>query len=395
MMLLLSFPSRAFGRSPLRVSDVGRRSTIYDVARAAGVSTTTVSRVLNGRPDVAEATRARVQRVVAELGYARASSSRRGPAEAAHYVTIIAHFLDNEYIGAIVRGILDQLDPSSYQTVVHLTAEQRAREAEYVRIARSTGSDGLLMVTPCLREAELADLAGHDTPFVMIDAYPDSSEALCVRATNWQGMRDGVSYLIELGHRRIGLILGQRGDRITEAREHGYRSALSEAGLPFEPSLVVDGSYNAPSGFRAALALLALEPRPTAIVASNDLMALGTMEAARVRDLAVPHDLSVMGYDDLPLAAHTHPPLTTIHQPLYDMGRMAAQMLVDLAAKRDPVSRQVELPTRLIVRGSCAVPPVEMARPGARATDREGESGFPEEGFPEEGFPTERRREAS
>jgi DNA-binding LacI/PurR family transcriptional regulator len=367
------------------MSDASQRSTIHDVARAAGVSTTTVSRVLNGRPDVAEATRARVQRVVAQLGYTSSSSSRRRSAEAVHYVTIIAHGVDNEYIGAIVRGILDQLDLTSHQAVLHLTDVQLTREADYVRIAQRTGSDGLLIVTPRLRDRDLSNLVGNGTPYVLIDFYSDTNTVPCVRATNWQGMREGVSYLVALGHRRIGYIAGRRGDRITEAREHGYRSALNEANLPFDPSLVVDGDYSQLSGFGAATALLSLEARPTAIVASSDLMAVGAIEAARVLGLDVPHDLAVLGFDDLPLAANTHPPLTTIRQPLYDMGRMAAQMVVDLAAKRGLLSRQVELPTQLIVRASCAAPPAKMEPLSACEAGRSGE----------EEPSIERRREAS
>jgi len=336
--------------------DSPQRSTIHDVARVAGVSTTTVSRVLNDRPDVAEATRMRVQRAVAELGYSAGVAPRRRSGEAVHYVTIIAHGVDNEYIGTIVRGILDQLDLTSHQAVLHLTDVQLAREQDYVRIAQVTGSDGLLIVTPRLRDPDLSDLMGNSTPYVMIDYYPDTNTAPCVRATNWQGMREGTNYLIALGHRRIGFITGRRGDGITEARLHGYRSALLEASLPFDPDLVVDGDYGQPSGFRAATTLLSLNTRPTAIVASNDLMAMGAIEAAHALGLAVPEGVSVLGFDDLPMAATTHPPLTTIRQPLYEMGRMAAQMVVALSEKRELVSRQIELPTRLIVRASCTPP---------------------------------------
>jgi len=333
-----------------------RRSTIHDVARAAGVSTTTVSRVLNGRPDVAEATRLRVQRALADLGYGGGATPRRHAREDVHYVTIIAHGVDNEYIGTIVRGILDQLDLTAHQAVLHLTDVQLAREEDYVRIAQRTGSDSLLIVTPRLRDPDLSDLMGNGTPYVMIDYYPETNTAPCVRATNWQGMREGTNYLIALGHRRIGFITGRRGDGITEARLHGYRSALLEASLPFDPDLVVDGDYGQPSGFSAASALLSLNTRPTAIVASNDLMAMGAIEAARVLGLAVPKDVSVLGFDDLPTAATIHPPLTTIRQPLYEMGRMAAQMVVALSEERELVSRQIELPTQLIVRASCTPP---------------------------------------
>lgn len=327
--------------------------TIADVARAAGVSTATVSRALNHRPDVSAETRERVERVAAKLGYRGRYGHRRRSRRAARHITLLAHAIDNEYIGTICSGITDQLDPCTHQLLLLLTKADAGLEAEYVRVARRTGSDGILVVTPRLSDREFCDLLGDGTACVLIDFYPDTPSLPCIRATNWQGAREATNYLISLGHRRVGFIAGRRLDQITESREHGYRSALVDAHIPYSPELTADGDYSWASGFRAGKELLALDSPPTAIFACSDLMAFGAIEAIHAAGLRVPDDISVVGFDDLPMAADTYPPLTTMRQPLYEMGRMAAQMVVSLIDGKDVVSRQIELPTRLVVRQSC------------------------------------------
>jgi len=209
------------------------------------------------------------------------------------------------------------------------------------------------VVTPRLSDHDFLEFVSDGMACVLIDFYPETPCLPCIRATNWQGAREATNYLISLGHRRIGFIAGRRQDHITESREHGYRPALVEARSPYSPELTAEGDYSWASGFRAGSQLLALDPPPTAIFACSDLMAFGAIEAIHAAGLRVPEDLSVVGFDDLPMAAETYPPLTTIRQPLYEMGRMAAQMVVSLIEGKDVVSRQIELPTRLVVRQSC------------------------------------------
>lgn len=337
----------------MSVSDTPSNPTIIDVAQRAGVSVATVSRVLNEHPDVAENTRQRVLGAVEQLGYRASPSSARK--DVVSYVTIIANTLNSEYGSTLLRGILDQFDLDAHQAVLHLTDANLSREVNYIQVARRTGSHGLLLITPHTREDELIDSIGCTIPYVFIDAYPDSTTMPCVRATNWQGARDAVNYLISLGHRRIGFIGGPHSSKITESREHGYRSALAEVGIPFSPELVQEGDYLLARGYEAAAQLLALDERPTAIFAASDLMALGAISAAYAAGLHVPQDISIVGFDDIPLVASWHPPLTTVQQPLYQMGRMAAQMIVALVSGQKLVSPQIELPTQLIVRESCTV----------------------------------------
>lgn len=337
------------GESPAPVPN----PTIADVARVAGVSTATVSRALNHRPDVSADTRQHVERVAAQLGYRGRYGHRRRSRRATHHITLLAHAVDNEYIGTICSGITDQLDPRAHQLSLLLTKADERLEAEYVRVARRTGADGILVVTPRLGDRAFLDLVCDGMACVLIDFYSDDPSLPCIRATNWQGAREATNYLISLGHRRIGFIAGRRMDQITESREHGYRSALVDAHIPYSPELTADGDYSWASGFLAGRKLLALHPPPTAIFASSDLMAFGAIEAAHAAGLRVPDDVSVVGFDDLPMAAEAYPALTTMRQPLYEMGRMAAQMIVSLIEGHDVVSRQIELPTRLVVRQSC------------------------------------------
>jgi LacI family transcriptional regulator len=293
---------------------------------------------------------------VKEQGYRSSSSRKRRSRESLRYISIIAHAADNEYIGNVVRGMLDQLEITAYQGVLHLTDLDPQREAQYVRLAQDIGSDGILLITPRLTDVVLNGLIVDGTPFVLIDAYPEHAETPWVRCTNWQGAREATNYLISLGHRRIGFIGGRRGDNITEAREHGYRSALVDAGIPFDPTLVSDGDYTKVSGSRAMAPILQLEELPTALLVCADLMAIGVMQSIAKAGLRVPEDISIIGFDDLPSAANLSPPLTTVRQSLYEMGRMAAQMVVALARDEELVSQQVELPTRLITRESCCPP---------------------------------------
>ena len=327
--------------------------TIADVARAAGVSTATVSRALNHRSDVSTETREHVERVAAQLGYRGRHGHRRRSRRATRHITLLAHAIDNEYVGTICSGITDQLDPRAHQLFLLLTKADERLEAEYVRVARRTGSDGLLVVTPRLSDHDFLEFVSDGMACVLIDFYPETPCLPCIRATNWQGAREATNYLISLGHRRIGFIAGRRQDHITESREHGYRSALVHGRIPYSPELTAEGDYSWASGFRAGSQLLALDPPPTAIFACSDLMAFGAIEAIHAAGLRVPEDLAVVGFDDPPMAAETYPPLTTIRQPLYEMGRMAAQMVVSLIEGKDVVSRQIELPTRLVVRQSC------------------------------------------
>lgn len=327
--------------------------TLTKVAEIAGVSIATVSRVFRERPDVSEDARQRVLEAAKELGYTSGANQKQKSKDTIRYITIVIDYLDNQYVDVIVQGILEQLNAHSFQAVLKLIRPDLKWENNYLEVIRRTGSEGLLIVSSDTRNMDFSSLIEHQLEYVFVGHGLENFQVPCVQATNWKGARDATNHLIELGHRRIGLVAGRANDSVSDAREHGYRSALIDAGIPYEPAIVRAGSYDRISGYEAARQLLSLEERPTAIFACSDGMAMGILEAAWLMGLRVPEDLSLVGFDDLPLASSLHPPLTTVRQPLRQMGSVAAQMLVTLIEGRSLLAPQVELPTQLIIRQSC------------------------------------------
>lgn len=330
--------------------------TIVDVAREAGVSYTTVSRVLNNKENVKPETRERVLTAMTRLGYVVDQRARSLAGGHSQVIGLLVHDLGTSYIGLIIRGIEAELAPAQYDLLLYTTHRRKTKESVYVATLARGLADGLLIVLPRDPAAYLETLRMSNFPYVLIDHRGISDEISAVTAANWQGGYTATEYLIKLGHRRIGHITGAMDQGCARDRLEGYKAALADHGIPFDPELVQEGDFFQPAGYAGARALLHLPDPPTAIFAANDVMAFGVMEAIRECNLRIPEDVSVIGFDDIPEASRVHPPLTTIQQPLEEMGRLATRMLLELL--RDPGigSRRVELPTKLIVRQSCQPP---------------------------------------
>lgn len=330
--------------------------TIVDVAREAGVSYTTVSRVLNNKENVKPETRERVLTAMTRLGYVVDQRARSLAGGHSQVIGLLVHDLGTSYIGLIIRGIEAELAPAQYDLLLYTTHRRKTKESVYVATLARGLADGLLIVLPRDPAAYLETLRMSNFPYVLIDHRGISDEISAVTAANWQGGYTATEYLIKLGHRRIGHITGAMDQGCARDRLEGYKAALADHGIPFDPALVQEGDFFQPAGYAGARALLHLPDPPTAIFAANDVMAFGVMEAIRECNLRIPEDVSVIGFDDIPEASRVHPPLTTIQQPLEEMGRLATRMLLELL--RDPGigSRRVELPTKLIVRQSCQPP---------------------------------------
>jgi LacI family transcriptional regulator len=331
-----------------------RRATLAAVAAEAGVSLPTVSKVVNGRPDVAPDTRARVERLLGEFNYHR-PGSRRGQRRGRRsgLIDLIFNGLDSPWAVEILRGVEDWC--ASHQTGAAVSAVRHgsARPASWTSALASHDTDGVILVTSELTQAQLQQLRSGGIPLVVVDpANPPPPELASVGATNWAGGLAATQHLLRLGHRRMAAIAGPQDYLCSRARLDGYRSALDQAGIAFDPGLVRHGDFRHEGGFVRAGELLDLPGRPTAIFAGSDQQALGVYEAARQRGLRIPQDLSVVGFDDLPVARWVSPPLTTVRQPLAEMGRAAAQMLGDLINGQPQRSRRVELSTELITRES-------------------------------------------
>lgn len=337
-------------------SKASNGATIIDVAREAGVSYATVSRVVNGKAHVKPDKRERVLQAMARLGYVANQHARSLAGGRSHIVGLLVPDLGTGYIGEIVRGIDRELERVHYDLMLYTTHRRRAKEASYASALSGGLADGLLLVLPRDPAAYLSVLRQRNFPYVLIDHHGIDRTGPAVGATNWQGAYDATHYLIGLGHRRIGFITGTLDMACSTERLDGYQQALRDADLGVSEAYVRVGDFHQPGGYLCASELLALAEPPTAIFASNDVMAFGVMEAVRERGLHIPSDISIVGFDDIGQAANVHPPLTTVRQPLEEMGRTATRMLIELIENpQQPITR-TELATELIVRGSCRSP---------------------------------------
>lgn len=315
---------------------MSRFARIQEVARAAGVSLKTVSRVLNAEPNVRPETRLRVEEAAKALNYRPNPSARR---LAGHRSYVIALLYDNpssNYMTEILSGVLDACNESRYHLVLLPLPCASADFAEEVEalIAHSR-PDGVVLTPPLTDQpALLARLADAQLPHASIS--PAEVDRVGVTLDESKAVRELIGHLVALGHRRIGHVTGHASHTARRWRLDGYREALAQAGIAYDPGLVVDGAFSFESGVEGARRLLALEPRPTAVFAANDDTAAGVLRVAGELGLRVPQDLSVCGFDDTPLARHIFPSLTTVRQPSREMGRSAALEL--LRAIREPGS---------------------------------------------------------
>jgi LacI family transcriptional regulator len=333
-------------------TEQGQDITILDVAREANVSYSTVSRVINNkgvRPDKRE----RVLRAMTELGYVANLQARSLAGGKSNIIGLLIHSLNVEYFGEIVRGVDDELALLQYDLMLYTTHRRRGRESAYVTRLTRNLVDGLLLILPQNPDAYLETLRLRRFPYVLVDPHGAALDVPSVGTTNKQGGYDGTQYLIELGHRRIGFITGNMEIACARDRLEGYQLSLTDNGIAFDPLLVQEGDFLQQRGYSCTLELLNLAEPPTAIFASNDISALGVMEAVRDRGLHIPDDISILGFDDIPQIEHVHPPLTTIRQPLADMGRVAAQLLMTYITNPETDAKRIELPTELIIRQSC------------------------------------------
>ncbi len=334
----------------------GRDVTIFDVAERAGVSHSTVSRVLNNKNNVNAGTRERVLQAMTQLGYVSNVSARSLAGGSSHVIGLLVDHLNTGYMGEIIRGIDEALEEHNYNLMLYTTHRQKVKETAYVNKLTHDLADGLILIVPRNEKAYLETLQQRRFPYVLIDYQGYNRHVPSIITTNKKGGYDATSYLIEIGHRRIGFITGEMLFGCALERLTGYQAALADHGIAFDPELVSEGNFLQPQGYRCAHHLLSLSQPPTALFVSNDVMAFGAMEAARDLGFHIPDDLSIIGFDDVPQAAHVHPPLSTVCQPLVEMGRSAAILLLKYIANPFAEIERVELSTRLVIRESCRPP---------------------------------------
>ncbi len=330
------------------------RPTIARVAAQAGVSVPTVSKVINGRADVSPATRSRVEAAIREQGYHRSDRSQR----AAPILELIFHELESEWALEIVRGVERVAGQQHMAVVLTELHGRRTPGRGWIEGALARHPTGVIAVFSDLTESVRTQLRTRRIPFVVVDPTGEPlHDTPSIGAANWNGGLAATRHLLGLGHRRIAVVGGPDWILCSRARMDGYRAAMDAAGVPVDPELISHGQFQVDEGVRKGRSLLRRADRPTAIIAGNDLQALGVYQAAREARLHIPEDLSVVGFDDLPVAQWVGPPLTTIRQPLFEMAVAAAELVLALARGEQRVQTRVELATELVIRESTAPPP--------------------------------------
>jgi LacI family transcriptional regulator len=329
-----------------------RRVTIGDVATAAGVSVATVSKVINGRYGVAAQTFARVQAVIDEMGYESSIVAQSLRSHRTNVIGIVVADIE-PFSAELLKGCARAVHGSGYELVVYsgggLGRAKAGWERRYLSRISGTLTDGTVLVTPAVVEVV------NSAPVVAVDPHTGPSSLPTVASDNLKGAITATEHLIRLGHRRIGFLAGRPDLESARLREQGFRQALAAAGLTADPALVRVGGYESESAEAPVRGMLALPPdrRPTAVFAANDVSALETMRVAAGLGLRIPADLSVIGFDNIPESALVEPGLTTIEQPIQDMGHAAVRMLLGLIDGTRTDDLRITLPTSLVVRSSC------------------------------------------
>ena len=341
------------------------RATIRDVAKAAGISVATASRALNDREDVSDETRQRVLQAAEELNFVPSALARALVSDNTKIIGVIVGDASDPYFATIVRGISDIAREKGYLTMICNSDRIPDVELSYVRMMRDYHTDGIIFAGGSLNDEahmrEMGELISRarerHTPVVSLGSHLFESPQINI--DNTSAAADMTGYLVGLGHSRIGFIDGPELLTTTALRRDGYKQALKKHGIPYDPDLVVSSNFTYESGQAATDTLLTRDPLPTAIFGSNDLVAIGCLARLRERGISVPDQISVAGFDDIFAARYVNPPLTTIQVPMWKMGAIGMQKLVQMIETTDKVDDVTLLEHSLVVRASCA--PVRLA----------------------------------
>ena len=332
------------------------------------MSVATVSRVLNDSGPVSDATRARIERVALRLRYTPNSAARSLITRRTHTIGVLLPDLYGEFFSEVIRGIDLVAQRNGYHMLVSSShAEQQALEAALGAMRGRV--DGLIVMSPDLDQRTLRSSLAACPAVVLLNCAAPSSEFDTIKIDNVGGATAMTKHLLSLGHRRIAFIAGARGNVDSEERRRGYRATLRAARVEQHPLMVIDGGFTEDGGYGAAKALAALPPalRPTAIFAANDSMAIGALSALRELGVVVPEEMAVAGFDDIPIARYTSPPLTSVRVPIIELGERATELLVLTLTDNGARRRAHEtLATTLIVRQSCGATDSSARRSGAR-----------------------------
>ena len=336
------------------------RATIYDIAEKIGVSASTVSRALQDHPRIGDVTKARVQAVAQELGYIPSAVARGLKTKRSDVIGVIVHRIEDPYLADVLRGIEDTLRESKYSLFLAATQRIPEREQEVMQAMSERRVDGVIISSSHIDMNKLQRLDEYGIPCVLVNNQEmPEPDTYSVYHDEIYGMNQLVRHLIELGHERIAYIGSHRAGRANVKRQQGYEEALEQANLERRAEYIADGDNGQPQGGAQGMCqLLTLDEWPTAAVCYNDMMAIGAIQAAHQAGLHVPNDISIAGFDNIDLATYVTPPLTTFHQPRYELGQLAAKKILHNLNRETTVDRSLisTLRGELIVRQSTASP---------------------------------------
>jgi len=328
-------------------------TTLEEIARLARTSRSTVSRVINTDPNVREATRQRVLDVIQRLNYKPNQAARSLAGGRTHILglvipTGVASVFTDPYIPTLIRGISTTCQEHDYSVMLWL-AEVEYERHTVMQVLQNGFIDGIIVSAMPINEKMIDDLIASQLPFILVGRNPQHPELNYVDVENQAGANQAVRHLLALGRRRIACLSGPLNTIVGIDRQAGYREALSAYGIPIDPDLIREGDFSEEDGYRLTHCLL--PHQPDAIFAASDAMALGALRLLHEMGISVPQQIAVIGFDDMPFAARSQPPLTTIRQPIMQTGAVAAKSLIECI--EDSLLRQIVLPTELIIRSSC------------------------------------------
>lgn len=347
-------------------------STIKDVARLAGVSPMTVSRVINSSGYASQAARARVERAVAELGFVPNALARHLRSKRTRTLALVISDITNPFFTTIARGVEDIAAAHDFAVMFCNTDESEAEEIAYLQMLIQRRIDGVLLVPASDSGKSLRLLRTHRVPVVVLDRRVSSPRVDQVRSDSEAGAYQLVRHLTELGHRRIAMLTGHRNISTAADRAAGHRRALAELGIEHDDHLVLYEGFSLEAGYRMACQVLNLHPRPTALFAANNFIAFGAIRALREVGLRIPEAMSLVAFDDLPDDWLIDPFLTVVDQRAYEMGKQAAELILErVAGVGRPTRRSIIMPVDFIVRRSSAPPPSDQEAAPRRAVESE------------------------
>ena len=329
--------------------------TLEQIAQLAGVSRSTVSRVVNGHPNVRPEVRQHVQQIIRQVGYQPHAAARSLVTKRTHIVGLIipravTNIFTDPFFPQLIRGMADTVNAHECHLMLSLFTGYTDEDRLYLQVLRSGTLDGVVVASTSLDDPLIPRLMADGISFVMVGRYPDERVSY-VDTDNVAASRMAVEHLLRLGHRRIATVAGPQNTSAGLDRLAGYRQALEARGLPTDVALIAEADYTEEGG-RAAMQRL-LARRPTAVFAASDMMAIGAMKAIKEAGLCIPQDVAVIGFDDLPVASIVEPALTTVRQPIDQLGATAADVLLNLIGQEVEAPQHVILPTQLVIRASC------------------------------------------